>query len=145
MFASDELGLAASERPVLAFYFDKGDYTGRLLREDLKPFFQRDLKRRVHGFLDCFVHRGSIVGSFARGQFNANEGHRLVSYRMVRLLVGLLSASQPARGDIAQRTRRVLDQHSMRNGLGACCCFRRDLALILKPMRGCKTIRVLLA
>jgi hypothetical protein len=72
-----------------------------MLREDLKPFFQRDLERRVHGFLDCFVHRCSIVGSFARGQFNANGGHRLVSNRIVRLLVGLLSASQPARADIA--------------------------------------------
>jgi hypothetical protein len=160
VFALDKLGLAAAERPVLAFHFDKVDYNvlkaqpgalvravrqrpaeapfhvgittlvprqldrdridgsadpevvpvdqkvaERMLREDLKPLFQRDLERRVHGFLDRFVHRCSIVDSFARGQFNANEGHRLVSYRASAPPGELLSAPQSARADIVQRTR----------------------------------------
>src|ERR1700692_705223 len=54
---------------------------GRMLGEDVESLFQRDLERRMHGLLNRFTHRRSILGRFASRQFNANEGHRFVSYR----------------------------------------------------------------
>src|ERR1700733_2975014 len=56
---------------------------GRMLGEDVESFFQRDLERRMHGLLDRLTHRCSILSRFARGQFNANEGHRFISYRVI--------------------------------------------------------------
>src|ERR1700688_4115387 len=56
---------------------------GRMLGEDVESLFQRDLERRMHGLLDRFAHRRSILGRFASRQFNANEGHRFVSYRAI--------------------------------------------------------------
>jgi hypothetical protein len=53
-----------------------------MLGEDVESFFQRDLERRMHGLLDRFAHRCSILGRFSGGQFNANEGHCLISYRV---------------------------------------------------------------
>jgi hypothetical protein len=56
-----------------------------MLGEDVESFFQRDLERRMHGKLDSFAHRCSILGRLARGQFNTNEGHWLVSYQAIAL------------------------------------------------------------
>jgi hypothetical protein len=52
-----------------------------MLGEDVESFFQRDLERRMHGLLNRFTHRCSILSRLSRWQFNANEGHRFVSYR----------------------------------------------------------------
>src|ERR1700723_2872163 len=62
---------------------------GRMLGEDVESFFQRDLERRMHGLLNRFTHRCSILSRFSHGQFNANEGHRFVSCRAIAPLVRL--------------------------------------------------------
>src|ERR1700691_2510757 len=56
---------------------------GRMLGEDVESFFQRDLERRMHGLLNRFTHGCSILSRFSHGQFNANEGHRFVSYQAI--------------------------------------------------------------
>jgi hypothetical protein len=37
----------------------------------------------MHGLLNRFTHRCSILSRFSHGQFNANEGHRFVSYQAI--------------------------------------------------------------
>jgi hypothetical protein len=37
----------------------------------------------MHGLLNGFTHGCSILSRFSHGQFNANEGHRFVSYRAI--------------------------------------------------------------
>src|ERR1700677_1114740 len=51
-----------------------------MLSEDVESFFEWDLERRMHGLLNRFTHRCSILSRFSDGVFNANEGHRFVSY-----------------------------------------------------------------
>jgi hypothetical protein len=82
-----------------------------------QPFFQRDLERRMHGLLNRFTDCCSILSRFSHGQFNANEGHRFVSYRAIASCEGgsvkytrspvSIAKLPPPRFQLPQRSRFV--------------------------------------